>query len=502
MRRRSAILAAGLVVTVVVGWWAWRVLHEPVAVEAPPPLVSEDVDEAPAAPPPSTVDAPILYDLAPAIAALEAAVPRTFGDIGARQQAGGNRRLEFAFSASRTPFAIAIDGFTVRISTVIEYAGRGWYHPVIGPEISAACGTGGVERPRLRATLTSRVTLNPDWSITTRTRLSELKPVTESTRDRCRVTVFRIDVTSRVMDAARSALAKQLATLDRNVASVDTRSRFESWWRRLQLPIRLADSIYLTINPLGAQLDGIESNDRTLIANVRLLVQPRVVTGPRPNDFALMKPIPNLTFGTSDARGLEIFMEGTFTYPVATSLLRKAVRGKSVIQGGRSIVIRDVRLLGIGDRRVALGVDLGGAVRGRVYFTGTPVIDTATRQVAVPDLDYDVGSSNLLVQGLDWLRGDDLRDLLRTFARFPDAQAIGRLVPLAERGMNRQLADGVVLRASIHEARGVSVRATTRDLRVYAEARGTARLAISKEIAPAAGKAGDSTAEKAASVRK
>lgn len=486
MRIRTGLILAAIVVLAAGGGaYAYRAFRQPIEFEAPPPMVVEDVPDSVAAPPPSFVEAPVLYDLAPAIATLESAVPASFGNIDERMQAGANKRMKFAFEARRSPFQVTIDGLNVRISTTVEYQGRGWYKPIVGPEVSAACGTGEVQRPRVRAALVARVNLTPDWRLRTVTSVAQLAPFSDDPRDRCRVTVFRIDVTQRVLDATRQALQKQLATLDRNLARIDTRSRFESWWRRLQLPIRLTDSIYLTLNPRGAQLGQVTSNERTVIANVGLLVQPQVVTGARPNDFEYIAPIPRLVFGDMPPMGLNVQLEGAFTYPVASSLLRKALRGRELNQAGRSIRIEDVALSGIGGGQVALRVDVGGDTRGRVYFTGTPMIDTTTRQVYVPDLNYDVGSSNLLVRGLQWLKGDDLRDFLRLRARLPDSSAVGKLVPLAERGMNRQLTDGVVLRARIAEARALRARATTADLRVYAVAKGSAQLAISREVATA-----------------
>ncbi len=483
MQTRTKFIPIVIVVVVVLAaLYLVRVLRDPIDLQAPPPVVLADLPDSVAQPLPSVVEAPILYDLDPALEKLESAVPRSFGNIEERLPAESNKRLNFAFAATRTPFDVVVDGQTVRISTVVEYQGRGWYKPIIGPEVSAACGTGEVSRPRLRATLVSRVSITPEWQVSTKTTITQLTPFTTEDRDRCKVTVFRFDVTERVVNATRGVLQKQLLTLDRNLAGVDTRSRFESWWRKLQTPIRLTDSIYLTLNPHGAQLGKVTANERTVIANVRLIVQPRVVTGTRPNDFTLMSPIPKLTFGETQGTGLDILMEGRFTYPVASSLLRKALRGREVKQAGRTMRITDVKLSGIGGGRVALGIDLGGDVTGRVYFSGKPVIDTVTRQVAVPDLEYDVGSASLLVKSLEWVGGQDLRDLLRARARLPDSSAVGMLIPLAERGMNRQLTDGVVLRAKIDEAQGLRVRATTHDLRVYALARGTAQLAITKEL--------------------
>ena len=173
-------------------------------------------------------------------------------------------------------------------------------------------------------------------------------------------------------------------------------------------------------------------------------------------------------------------VEASFTYPVATALLRRALVGRRIVQEGHRIRIRDVQLTGIGGGRVALGVTLAGHVRGKLYFTGTPSLDPAHRQISVPDLDYDVGTAQMLVQGFAWLRGVDIRDFLRDRARLPDSAVVGRLRELAESGINRTLAPGVTLSGRIHDARGTSVRATTRAIRVRAVADAEFRLAIDR----------------------
>lgn len=483
MRKRVigvvAVVLAGLGAG---GYAIWHVLNEPVSLDAPAPVVQAEVYDSAEVIPPSIVDAPIEFDLGPAIAALETAVPRTFGDIEKRTPIPTNSRMSVAFGATRAPFSVKVDGLKISITSVVEYEGRGWFRPPIGPTISAACGTGGVPRPRLRVTIQSDAALTPDWQLRTRSRISRLEPFSDTDRDHCRVTVFRVDVTSRVVDATRPLLEKQLATLDGNLSRLDTRSSFEGWWRKLQLPIRLTDSIYLTINPRSAQLGPVTSDDGVLVANVRLAVQPEIVSGARPNDFALIRPIPPLGRDADVGRGLRVSLDGSITYPVATSLLRKALNGRRVHQSGRTVRIVDVGLSGIGGGRVALGVRLAGAVVGRVFFTGTPRIDTLTRQIVVDDLDYDVGTSNLLVQSLKFMRGDELRDLLRARARLPDEDAVEQLRVLAEKGMNRELADGVDLSAKISRARGLKVYATTSAVRVRAVASGEATLKISRRI--------------------
>lgn len=205
-------------VVAVVGGYVFHTLTNPLRIDAPAPAVLPDLPDAVPPLPASIVEAPISYDISSALDSLERAIPRQYGDITNRFQAGTNQRAQFAFAVARTPFSLDVRGRTVSLSTVVEYEARGWYRPVIGPEVSAACGTGGVLRPRIAATLVSSVNISPDWRLRTRTRIGRLEPLTDSTRDRCRVTVFRIDITNRVIDNTRRLLEHGLRLVDDGVA--------------------------------------------------------------------------------------------------------------------------------------------------------------------------------------------------------------------------------------------------------------------------------------------
>lgn len=450
-------------------------------VEAPPPMVVEDAIDSLPAIEPSIVESEVRYDLGPAMASLEAAVPRSFGDIENRIQAGTSRAY-FAFAAERTPFQISVDGQRVAISGVIEYAGRGWYRPPIGPVVSAACGTGDVEKPRARVRIVSTVGLTPNWSLSSKSRVMMVEPFSDASRDHCRVTPFRIDVTERVMKATRGVLETQLKNLDRNIAKVNTRERFEQWWRSMSRPIRLSDSVWLTINPSDVRMGSVSYDSGSVVARLSLKVQPRIETGNRPNDFDLFKPLPMLVRGDSVGRRLQVTLDGELGYDVANPLLRKAIVGKKVELGDRSIVIKDVELTGIGGGRVALGVRFGGSAKGLVYLTGTPQYDRESDQLLVPDLAYDLHTNDMLVRGVAWLKDDVIRDFLRERARFPVDDQLDRLRQLAENGMNRDLSKGVTLIANLDKARAISVRATRRALLVRAHATGWARLDIDRPM--------------------
>jgi hypothetical protein len=475
--------AVAVVLLALLGWaglYVYHTLSNPLTIDAPEPIAVADLPDSSPPLPASIVEAPITYDMTSAMDSLERAIPKSYGDITKRMQAGNNRRAQFAFAVSRSPFELKVEGRTVSLSSVIEYEARGWYNPVIGPTISAACGTGGVPRPRIAATLISSAEITPRWGLRTTTRIGRLEPVTDSMRDRCRVTPFRIDVTDRVLVAVRTLLDTGLVKIDEGVARWDSRSRFEQLWRTLQRPVRFTDSVYMIMAPYSAQLGPITARRNTVIARLRLVARPRVVTGPYPNEFELMTPMPPLVPFARVGEGAHVQLEGSLAYPVAKALLARVLVGRELEQAGRKLRIEDIDVKGIGGGRVALGVTVSGAVDGRLWFTGTPALHRERRELFVPDLDVDVGSANLLVRGFEWLKGEEMRNFLRSRARVSEADLIERLRQLAEQGINRTLTEGIVLSGKVHRAEATAVRASIADIRVRALAEATMRLSIDK----------------------
>jgi hypothetical protein len=275
-------------------------------------------------------------------------------------------------------------------------------------------------------------------------------------------------------------LESKLRSLDSAIARVPTRQRFERWWRDISRPVRLSDSVWFTINPVNVELGEVQGDRSTAIAALRLEAQPKIVTGNRPNDFELFTPLPRLSTVKRVGRGLRVSLEGELGYDVASVILRRAIVGREIDLGPRTVRIDDIVVSGIGLGRVALGVRFGGSVKGNVYFTGTPRYDATSDQLLVPDLDYDLGTADLLVRGLQWLKDDAIRNFLRDRARFPVDDQLGRLRELAERGMNRTLAPGVELSAQLDSAKAISVRATTKMLFVRALATGSAVLLVDR----------------------
>lgn len=452
------------------------------SIEAPAPVVLP-ADARPAEPDPlplSVIDAPISFSLQQAIVALESAVPRSFGDLDKRIINPSNKRQKFAFEARRSPFSVRIDGQHLTITSVIEYAGRGWYDPPLAPEVSASCGTDGT-RPRIRVAITSDLSLNKNWHLRTRTRLAGTKPYSTETRDECRVTLFAIDVTSRVVNAVDTQLRSQLRNIDRKLATLDVQRPLEHWYNLLNKPVHVADSLWLTFNPGEVQFGGLRADDSTITADIRLFAAPVITAGPRPEE--ILTPLPPLKAADVEVGdSLRVLVDGQLGYDVASLYLRKILIGRKFSRFRKTVRIDSADMYGLGDGRVVVSLLFAGALNGHAFLVGTPSFDSATQMLVVPDLSFDVATDNALAQGVAWFKREDVINELRKRAQIPLTSMIDDVRDRVEDAMNRDLTEGVSLGAELTSGRLVEVHARETELRVRSEITGTLMLAIDRKL--------------------
>lgn len=438
-----------------------------------PRATSAWVDTLPPVPE-SHIDVPARYDLAPSLTWLESEVPSEFGDIEERRPVRDKKRTHYAFAAKRTPFRLAIKGRRVLLQADVEYQAKAWYNPPVLPEVSGSCGTDG-ERPRARLTIESNVELTNSWRLQARTR-AFAQPLTSTERDKCQVTVLSVDMTNNVMEATRDALQKKLAELDGRIAAFDLPRESRRIWKILQAPQRLTDSLWLVIDPSEVRVGLLEMHGDTLVTSVGLSAHPRVTGGARPD--SAHRPLPPPQDSASRPPVLRLLTEGRLPYEVASTILTHELRGDTIHVARQKLIIDSLHVLGVGDGRAAVGLAVSGPVHGVLYVVGHPVFDTATAELYMPDLTYDVGTRDILTGTLSWLASGTVEDYLRNKVRIKLGKVIADGRDLLEKNLNRDLADGVHLRAHVTSGRGLNVRAAPDALLLRVIASGQGELVL------------------------
>ena len=196
---------------------------------APRTELQSDGAPAPSAPTLSRFSVPLEYDVTAVLRVVDSIVPKAFGSMDDVRNVNGDSRKRYAFEATRGRFTAFASGREMHLRATFSYRARGFYKPPIGPTLSAGCGSAS-ERPRIVVELATPLTLTPDWHLATRARLVTIRPASSQDRDRCDVSFLDIDVTDRVIGAARSALVGKLPDIDRKVGTVDLTGRVTNWW--------------------------------------------------------------------------------------------------------------------------------------------------------------------------------------------------------------------------------------------------------------------------------
>jgi hypothetical protein len=436
--------------------------------------------------PTSYIDVPVRYNLAPALEWLEASVPRGMGNLADRHPIPGKKRMHYAFELERQPFRVEIEGRRASVAADIRYRGRAWYDPPVLPEISASCGVGRVP-PRARVAVVSNVDLTAQWTLRPRTR-ALATPLTSGKRDRCKVTALRIDVTDQALGAAQAALQKQLNEFDRRLTRFDLRTEAQKVWDVLRAPLRLTDSLWLSINPSAVRIGLLKVHGDTLVTTVGLSASPRIIGGPRPP--MLERPMPPPQDSATQPPVLHLLTEARVPYDVVSAILSKELAGTKIRVRDRVLIVRRLQLSGVGDGRVAVGLAVTGPVDGILYAVGRPAFDTATAELFMPDLAYDIGTRSMLVGALSWLAQGSIEDFLRTRVRIKMGRIIEQGRDLLERNLNRELVPGVELRATVGAAHVLGVRAAPDALLARGVVSGAGELVLTLEPEPVRRSAG------------
>jgi hypothetical protein len=442
-----------------------------------------DLADQDAPPPPQTLSrfyVPIEYDFTPVMATVERVVPRKFGSMAQVRDVPNDTRRKYAFEATRGPFTAFVVGSQVHLRTTLSYTARGFYKPVIGPTVSAGCGSDKV-RPRIVVELITPLTLDSTWHLKSRARVGTITRASKRSEDQCQVSVLRLDVTDKVEEAARTALTAQLPEINKRIAGVSLANQAAGWWTSLNKPIRLRDDVWLLLHPAKLRLGKITGAKRTLTIEAGVDAYPKIVTGAEP--AVVMSPLPALA-GVASAGGFNIVLDGNIGYATISTTLTDLLGGKTIGVKGREIVVDSVRAAGRSRGRIELAVTFSGDAEGTIHFAGTPKFDAQAGEILVPDLDYDLDTDNGLVAAVAWVKSDDLRTMMRDKARIPVAPVLDRGRQLLTSGLNRTIGTSLTLSADVDSVAVHDLYVRRPGIVVRAAALGSAKVAVRQQAAP------------------
>jgi hypothetical protein len=247
--------------------------------------------------------------------------------------------------------------------------------------------------------------INPDWSITPDAHV-------EVTIDQAKLGFLHIlsfDVRGKVQDIVNhSAVGPANQALHAVLEKLPIRSQAESAWKQMHLSRRLLESpsIWLNVQPKEVRVSPVTVEGGL----VKVAVGVAAATTVYVDKSAPSVPPTALPGLVIDPNLSNRFL---ITLPVVASLdellvkAREAVNGKEFTAEGVSIRVSNAAAEARG-AWIVLSFDFSashGRVRakGRLFAVGRLQYDTKSETVSVSELDYDIGTKNVLLKVANWV---------------------------------------------------------------------------------------------------
>lgn len=399
---------------------------------APPPPPRPLLAEIPPVPH-STLRVPIEVDLDFLGEKILASLPRPLTQ-GARQrkvQLGGgipfapSVGVEFRHRAELERLDLRLDGDQLQAVATVGFAVGG---SVLGGGMNvgvASCGERtGESSAAIEFTLRGTLSWTDDARIQLRSTPWEMRWVRP-----CELTAFKVRLEDildlpLVREKVQGAITQAVQKIPE---AIQLRPMAEKAWKAMSQPRQVLPGILLLVRPDSVTASPLVGTGKTVQSTLTVFARPVLTDTLSPSDT--LKPMPPIRI--SPPAGEAFQLEALTSVPLATvdSLLTATLSGRTFDAGGRVVKIAKARLYGGGDRAV-LGVSLLQPFKGEIFLKGKPLFDSATGQVRLAEVDFDLQTRSFLTKSADFLLHGTIKDAIARAAVLDLSKFLPRLSDL------------------------------------------------------------------------
>lgn len=283
----------------------------------------------------------------------------------------------------------------------------------------------------LRVRFRSRVSLDADWRLRTRT---ELVGYDWIDKPELHIAFVHISLTG----LAERLIRKQEAVIEREIdqaihQEVELKKPIARIWQDLQKPILINRNlrvIWLKFDAVRVESGPVGYDSLHLSIPMRVGSYLRILDGPR-QQYRLNRRLPPLVVRDSLPPGSDLNVYGLLSFASLNEVLKKELAGKPIRASGRQLIIQQAEVRGNGPY-VELQVDVTGALNTSIFFRGVPEYDVRRQQLVINQLDYDVNTEEMLVRAADWLLHDTFLEEVREVLNVPLRRQVDRMPSLIQ----------------------------------------------------------------------
>ena len=290
-------------------------------------------------------------------------------------------------------------GTTAAYGIAGDYCSEIVWGKCIHPRVSFSCGTNGEAKRKVKIGFTTKVELNSEYGLKTKTTVSELTPI-----DACEMTFLKIDMTNKVMDAMRPSLNDCAKFIDEQSKSTNFKSIALEAWKQLWTPIEIEGYGFLNINPKEISVSNLNGAGQIAKFEIGLKATPKFTI--TKDSTIKTPPLPSLKTNSKSNGDFVFNLPIIFSYTELTNTLTKNLKDKTFQSddGKQTITIHQISISGKGNSIIVLEMncDLKMGIKkfknATLYFTMKPMLDSKSQLLEISNVKLASDKKHLLLQ--------------------------------------------------------------------------------------------------------
>ncbi len=319
--------------------------------------------------------------------------------------------------------------------------------------------------------------LQPDWSLATQTEIVYHEWVRRPFIKTGLGELGIEGIANIFLNRSKRDLASQI---DRMMAEqLSLRPMVQQVWSAIQQPTLLSPEyqMWVKTTPTAISMTPLTSDWQSIRTNIAVECLNDVTFGEKPT-FRENSQLPNLTLVEEVPDSFNLNFVTDVPFAEAERLAKSKMVGQVFGDGKQQVRVEDLRLWGNRDR-VVVNTLLSGAVNGRIYFIGRPVLNALKNQIEVADLDYHFETKNFLHRAASFVLAGVLKNRMAAAMAFPLDQNLTEVKNSAQLTLARyQIRPGAVLSGILNNVRVSGIQVTPSGISVNMTSTGRVRVDV------------------------
>jgi hypothetical protein len=250
----------------------------------------------------------------------------------------------------------------------------------------------------------TQLTVNNNWTISTKTSANGFEWVTKPVLDFSRI---KIPITSLVENSLKEQQTKFCATIDEQMKTqLNFQQLAVTAWNIFSQPFDVSDDYktWLKITPLSVNLTPLKFYGNEIDTNIGLDVFSETFTGLKPEKSPIVSAIGNFNFIPKLQNAFNLNTTANIPYEAATKIAEQTFLNKKYDfrEGKSEITITGIKVYG-DENRLMIEAQTSGTINGTSFISGIPVYDELKHKIVLSDTKFKLKTSNIFQKTLTLL---------------------------------------------------------------------------------------------------